>query len=281
MTGPAAAVDKRPKERILSDTGSQLAGWREPLEALRRALAKDELTLFCQPIVALAAAGGFPMAEVLVRLRQEERALMPPGEFLPVVEQYGLMPELDRWVVRHVVRHISNGSRIPRFSINVAGQSLADEAFPKAVAMELVSAGVSGAALLFEIDEADSLARLAAAERFARGIRAVGCGLMLDGFGRRSASFSALKALQVDYVKVDGSIVRKLLTDAAAERKLRAIQKVGETMGFKLIAEMVEDQDILMRLKALGVACAQGFGICQPHPMELLISASSSVSGRP
>ena len=98
----------------------------------------------------------------------------------------------------------------------------------------------------------------------------VGCGLMLDGFGRLSTSFSALKALQVDYVKVDGSLVRKLLTDAKAEAKLRAIQKVGETMGFKLIAEMVEDQDILLRLKALGVAYAQGFGICQPHPIELL-----------
>jgi len=254
----------------MSQLAAQLSGWREPVETLRRALDKDELTLFCQPITALSGAGGFPMAEVLVRLRQEEQALMPPGEFLPVFEQYGLMPELDRWVVRHVVRHISRGSRIPRFSINVSSQSLADESFPRAVALELVTAGVSGTALLFEIDEADSLARLAAAERFARGIRAVGCGLMLDGFGRRSASFSALKALQVDYVKVDGSIVRKLLTDPAAERKLRAIQKVGDWMGFRLIAEMVEDQDILARLKALGVACAQGFGICQPHAIELV-----------
>jgi EAL domain-containing protein (putative c-di-GMP-specific phosphodiesterase class I) len=249
---------------------AHLAGWREPSESLREVLAKDELTLYCQPITALTGGGGFPMAEVLVRLKQEEKALMPPGDFLPVFEQYGLMPELDRWVVRHVIRHISNGSRIPRFSVNISSQSLADEAMPKAVALELVSAGVSGAALLFEIDEADSLKRLEAAERFARGIRTVGCGLMLDGFGRLSASFSALKALQVDYVKVDGSIVRKLLTDAKAETKLRAIQKVGDTMGFKLIAEMVEDQDILLRLKALGVAYAQGFGICQPHPIELL-----------
>lgn len=249
---------------------AHLAGWREPSESLRQALAKDELTLYCQPITALTGGGGFPMAEVLVRLKQEEEALMPPGDFLPVFEQYGLMPELDRWVVRHVIRHISNGSRIPRFSVNISSQSLADEAMPKAVALELVSAGVSGAALLFEIDEADSLKRIEAAERFARGIRTVGCGLMLDGFGRLSTSFSALKALQVDYVKVDGSLVRKLLTDARAEAKLRAIQKVGETMGFKLIAEMVEDQDILLRLKALGVACAQGFGICQPHPIELL-----------
>jgi EAL domain-containing protein (putative c-di-GMP-specific phosphodiesterase class I) len=251
----------------MSDLSARLAGWQEPAVHLRQALAKDELKLYCQPIVALNGGTGFPMAEVLVRLRQEEEALMPPGDFLPVFEQYGLMPELDRWVVHHVVRHIAAGSRIPRFSINVSSQSLADTAFPGAVALELVTAGVSGSALLFEIDEADSLARLPATERFARSIRTVGCGLMLDGFGRVSTSFAALKALKVDFVKVDGSIVRKILTNPEAERKLRAIQKVGESLGCKLVAEMVEDQDILSRLKALDVDFAQGFGICQPHPI--------------
>jgi EAL domain-containing protein (putative c-di-GMP-specific phosphodiesterase class I) len=213
------------------------------------------------------------MAEILVRLRQEEAALMPPGEFFPVFEKYGLMPELDRWVVRHAVRHIAGGSRIPRLSINVSSQSLADAAFPKTVAMELVSAGVAGSALLFEIDEKDSLERLEAAAQFARSVRSVGCGLMLDGFGRQSTSFAAIKALKVDIVKVDGSITRKLLGDATAERKLRAIQDVGKAVGFTLLAEMVEDQDILLRLKALGVAYAQGFGICEPHPIALLATA--------
>jgi EAL domain-containing protein (putative c-di-GMP-specific phosphodiesterase class I) len=261
--------------QISSATASQLANWREPGERIRQALAKDELALYCQPIASLQGGAGFPMAEVLVRLREEEKALLPPGEFLPVFEQYGLMPELDKWVVRHVLGHISRGSRIARFSINISSQSLADAAIPKAIALELVSAGVSGSALLFEIDEADSLARLAAATQFARGIRAVGCGLMLDGFGRRSRSFGALKALQVDFVKIDGSIVRKLLSEPAAETRLRAIQTVGEAMGFKLIAEMVEDQDILVRLKALGVAFAQGFGICEPHAIELVASSGT------
>lgn len=261
----------------MSNLAVQLAGWREPNERLRQALAKDELTLYCQPIVALTAGGGFPMAEVLVRLRQEEAALMPPGEFFPVFEQYGLMPELDRWVVRHAVQHIAAGSRIPRFSVNISGQSLADATIPKAIAMELVSAGVSGSALLFEIDETDSLERLEAAVRFARGVRTVGCGLMLDGFGRRSTSFAAAKALKVDFVKVDGSITRKLISDGTAERKLRAIQDVGIAVGFKLVAEMVEDQDILARLKALGIDYAQGFGICQPHPIGQIARAAVPV----
>jgi len=254
----------------MSDLAARLAGWQEPVAHLRKALAQDELVLYCQPIVALNGGAGFQMAEVLVRLRQEEAALMPPGEFLPIFEQHHLMPELDRWVLQHTLRHIAAGSRVPRFSINVASQSLEDAAFPGAVATELVAAGVSGSAILFEIDEKDSLARLPAAERFARGVRAVGCGLMLDGFGRASTSFAALKALKVDFVKVDGSIVRKLLTSSEAESKLRAIQKIGDSLGFKLVAEMVEDQDILVRLKALGVAFAQGFGICEPHAIETI-----------
>ena len=257
----------------MSNLATRLADWRDPGERLRQALAQDDLTLYCQPIVALTGGSGFPMAEVLVRLRQEEAALMPPGEFFPVFEKYGLMPELDRWVVRHAVRHIAGGSLVPRLSINVSSQSLADAAFPKAIAMELVSAGVSGSALLFEIDEKDSLERLEAVAQFARGVRTVGCGLMLDGFGRQSTSFAAVKALKVDFVKVDGSITRKLLTDTTAERKLRAIQEVGNAVGFKLVAEMVEDQDILLRLKALGVAYAQGFGICEPHPIEKIARA--------
>ena len=247
-----------------------LAGWTEPLERLRHALDRDELALFCQPIAALTGEVRFPMAEVLIRLREEEKALLPPGEFLPVFEHYGMMPELDRWVVRKVVQHLARGSRIPRFTVNVSTQTLEDAAFAKAVAHELVSAGVRGTALNFEISEADTIDRLDAATRFSTAIRSVGCGVMVSGFGRRTATFLPLKTLRPDFVKVDGVIVRKLLSAPAAEAKLKAILRVGEVMGFQTIGEMVEEQDILVRLKALGAGYAQGFGIQQPHPIEKL-----------
>ncbi len=254
----------------LQKLDDQLAGWDEPALRLRHALDQDELALFCQPIAALTGAVRFPMAEVLIRLREEEKAMLPPGEFLPVFEHYKLMPDLDRWVVRKVVQHLARGSRIPRFALNLSTQTLEDAAFPKAVALELVSAGVPGTSLQFEISEGDTLARLEAAVRFATAIRAVGCGVMVSGFGRRTATFMALKTLRPDYVKIDGVIVRKLLTAPAAEAKVRAILRVGEVMGFQSIAEMVEEQDILVRLKALGVSFAQGFGIQQPYPIERL-----------
>ncbi len=245
-----------------------LAGWPKPAERLRQALAKDELALYCQPIAALQGAVRFPLAEALIRLREEERALLPPGEFLPVFEHYNLMPDLDRWVVRRLLQHVARGTPILHYDVNLSSATICDADFPKAVAAALTASGVPGRTLVFEISEGDALARLEHAARFAAAVRALGCGIAVSGFGRRSASFMPLKALRPDYVKVDGVIVRKLLASPSAEAKFRAILRVGEVMGFQCIAEMVEEQDILVRLKALGVGYAQGFGIQQPLPIE-------------
>src|SRR5438552_5320458 len=109
-------------KKFLEQMDAGLAGWANPAERLHQALEKDEFTLFCQPIAALTGAERYPMAEILVRLREEERALLPPGEFLPVFEHYRLMPQLDRWVVRTAVKRLARGSRIPRFTVNLSGQ---------------------------------------------------------------------------------------------------------------------------------------------------------------
>ena len=246
---------------------SELAGWTDPVARLRRAIDKDEFELYCQPILALAAGGGYPMGEVLVRMREEERALLPPGEFLPVLEHYRMMPQLDRWVVRNTIKQFAAGSRLGRFTVNLSGQTLEDADFPRFVAAQLSLNKVPPGALAFEIDESDTLLRLSAAEQFATACHAMGCKLMIDGFGRRSVSFMAVKALQVAFVKVDGSIVRKLLKSEVARTKLSAILRVGEALGFALVGECVEEQDVLLRLKALGVGFAQGFGIHQPQPI--------------
>jgi EAL domain-containing protein (putative c-di-GMP-specific phosphodiesterase class I) len=259
-------------DRFLERMDEQLAGWSDPAARLRGALDKDEFTLFCQPILALAGAQRFPMAEVLVRMRAEEAALLPPGDFLPVFEHYGMMPQLDRWVVRHVVQHLARGSRIPRFTINVSGQTLQDAAFPSFVAAQLRAAKVAMDAVMFEIDESDVLARLEAAARFATAVKAFGGGLLIDGFCRRAVSFAPFKTLRLDHVKVDGSVIRKLISSEAAQAKLKAVVRVGEALGFGVVAECVEEQDVLARLKALDVGFAQGFGVLQPQPMQRFLA---------
>ena len=252
---------------LLLEQDAKLSGWLDPVARMQQALDRDEFVLYCQPIAALSGEVRFPMGEVLVRFRAEENSLMPPGEFLPVFEHYRMMPALDRWVVRSTVRHLATGSRIAHFSINLSNQTIEDATFPTAVAQALMTSGVPGPSLLFEVDEAHLLGHTQAVERFAKAARAIGCGLMIDGFGRRAVTFAPIKKLNIGYVKVDGVIVRRLLSTPSAERKLLAILRVAEVIGFGVIAEMVEDQDILARLKALGVSHAQGFGIQQPRPL--------------
>ena len=109
--------------------------------ALRETLENDEFALYCQPILALSGAESYPIAEVLIRLREEENARLPPGEFLPLFEQCGMMPQLDRWVVRQVVRWLASDSRIRRFAVNLSGQTIEDREFPKFVAGELAADG--------------------------------------------------------------------------------------------------------------------------------------------
>jgi EAL domain-containing protein (putative c-di-GMP-specific phosphodiesterase class I) len=117
------------------------------------------------------------------------------------------------------------------------------------------------------VEESSVLARAESATQFAAAVKAEGCKVAIDGFGQRSVSFAPLKTLRVDYVKMDGSIVRNLLRSSIAEQKVKAVVRVGEAIGVGVIAECVEETDILVRLKTLNVGYAQGFGIARPAPI--------------
>lgn len=255
------------QDSFLAQMGEKLAGWPEPVRRLRQALAQDELVLLCQPILALSNPLMFTMAEVLVRLREEEAAMLPPGDFLPVFEHYGMMPELDRWVVGHVVTQLGLKTGFARFSVNLSGPSVSDPDFAGFIAAQLRDAALPPDALVFEIDESDVLNMSAAAEGIARALKEIGCQVLIDGFGQRAVSFAPLKALRLDYVKVDGRIVRNILRSSGALNKLSAILRVSEAMGIGVIGECVEDQDVLAKLRSLGVPYAQGFGIKRPAPL--------------
>lgn len=258
-------------DKFIDQTDPDLAGFGGNAQArLREALERDEFALFCQPILALGGAERFPLGEVLVRLREEEKAMLPPGEFLPVFEHYRMMPELDRWVARSVIKRLSAGARLPCLSINLSDQTLEDADFPAFVAGEIAAAGIAPGAIVFEIEEGDLLNREALVAAFVPAIKGAGGAVLIDGFGRKAVSFGPLKTIGAEYVKVDGSIVRKLVSSEVASTKLAAILRVGEATGIKVIAECVEEQDVLARLKALGVGYAQGFGIVPPQPIDAL-----------
>ncbi len=254
--------------QFIETMDGELLGWEHPATRLREALEYDHFRLYAQPIIALGQDGAIAMAEVLVRLREEEARMLPPGDFLPAFEHYRMMGELDRWVVRNALRRLSEGGSLRKLCVNVSAQTIEEPGFAPFVAMQLRLADLDPASLLIEIDENDALDRREAAERFAAEMKGIGCQLLLDGFARRSVSFEPLKALLVDYVKVDGTVIRNILRSGSAAAKLKAIVRVGEVTGVGVIAECVEEEPILAALRQWKVGYAQGFGVGKPAPID-------------
>lgn len=259
--------------QFLKEMDRGLTGWEQPAARLREALEYDHFRLYAQPILALQPPGEIVLAEVLVRLREEEARMLPPGDFLPAFEHFRMMPDLDRWVVRNALRQLQQGGGVARLSVNLSGQTLEEPAFVPFVAMQLRIASVEPSALVFEIDENDALDRSAAAQAFAAEIKKIGCRVLLDGFARRSVSFEPLKALLVDYVKVDGAIIRHVVRSGTAVAKLSAIVRVGQVTEVDVIAECVEDEEVLAQVRKLGVGYVQGFGVRKPEPIERLFGS--------
>jgi len=247
--------------------------WSDPVAHLRNALNDDAFALYCQPIAKLGGLVlAYPMGEILIRLREEEEAMLPPGEFLPVLEHYGLMPHLDRWVLRALLRRVSVGSRIAHFSVNLSAQTLADHAFPDYVADELSRARMPGNCVLFEIEEHEAMAVPDSVARFAALVGSLGAGIVLDGFGR------TLDALQlfvdvpcVRMVKLHSSLTRRLLTDGRSNPEVDRILRETTARDIGVIAECVEDLQALRRLQGLKIGYAQGFGVYKPQPIDVFI----------
>src|SRR3954468_22265185 len=233
----------------MSEEESTPFAWNDTPARLRKALKQNEFVLFCQPILALGGSGGFALAEVLIRLHEEEKALLPPGEFLPLFEQHDMMPLLDRWVLVRILQRLTAGCRVPRLAMNLASQTLLDDEFPGFFAESIKRSKVPAAAVVFEIDENDLVGRPQAVRRFAERIRASGGGLAVSGFGRRVDSFEALARLRPDLVKIDGSIILKITRSSAHEGMLKAVLRTAVSLQVGVVAECVEEQDVLLRLR--------------------------------
>lgn len=239
--------------------------WERQQARLREALRGEEFELYLQPIVALERPDDWRLAEVLIRLRQEEQALLPPGEFLPAFELFGMLPELDAWVLRKVVQRRARSDA--RFSINVSAQTLEHEGFLRL----LDDLAPPRGSVLFEIEEADFVSRPQAAQRFCDAARRCGAGIVIDGFGRRAPTFAAFAHLRPDFVKIDAVLTRTLASDQAALARLQALARLAAALGTALIAECIESPDVLLQLASVGIGHAQGYGVCVPRPMEELL----------
>lgn len=267
---PAAAEDPaQPERRIYVNTiAEELTDWKNAGDRLRAALDNDEFCLHCQAITPVAAREPVPapFLEILLRLREEEEGLMPPGAFLPLAEEFGLLPELDRWVVRHVLDWAleRRARQDGLYSINVSAPTLADDAFAGFVAEEVRRRGMRSSMLCFEIHEEDVISQRAAAARFTSALADAGCRTALCGFGRNAESYSLLKRLKADFLKVDGQIILGLGRSPVERIKLKAIARVARSTNRLTIAEHVESEETLAMLREDSVDYAQGFAIARP-----------------
>jgi EAL domain-containing protein (putative c-di-GMP-specific phosphodiesterase class I) len=251
---------------------AELTGWEDSRARIREALEHDEFDLYVQEIVALRE-GVAParMQEVLIRMRDEEEILIPPGAFLPVAERCGLMAEIDRYVVTRVLAARKSAPSPlpgdpPLLCINLSAATFHDASFAEFVAKALERAGVAAESLCFEFEESDVLAALDEASRQARALQKIGCRRSMDGFGATRVAFEHLKEVPIDYLKIDGRVIFEILRDPVAMAKVKAIQRVCRTIGVRTIAEQVESETTLLALRRLEVDYAQGFGIAAPRP---------------
>ncbi len=246
---------------------------------IQAALREDRFTLFAQPIVPVFTGRGVPHYEVLLRMRGEKGELITPNRFIPAAEHYHLMAEIDRWVVRAAVDallSLSNDRQpLPEiYSVNLSGQSLADESVLDTVHHELERLGPLVENLVFEITESAVIANMDEALAFIAFAKGYGVKFALDDFGSGLSSFAYLKRFDVDYLKIDGSFVRQVHEDPVSEAMVAAINRVGQVMGLATIAEFVENDAIVRKLKQIGVNYAQGYHFGKPLPLAEVIRAA-------
>jgi Amt family ammonium transporter len=241
---------------------------------LSRAVDEGRFQLYAQATVPLAPGHrARPRCEILLRLRDERGGVETAGAFLPRAERHGLMPAIDRWVVRQTVAVLGRVHReqpeleLPVCSINLSVSSLSDADFIPAVKEYLAQHRLPPAALCFEITEAAAVGNFAEMVRLISEVQAMGCAIGLDNFGNSMVSLARLKALPVDYVKIGGHYVRSVAEDPVYGALVHAVKEIGRITGIVTIAKEVESEAILQKLQDLGVGYAQGNAVAAPAPL--------------
>jgi diguanylate cyclase (GGDEF)-like protein len=247
-------------------------GW---VQRIRNGLEQQRFCLFAQEIRGLKH--GEPdrsRVELLIRLRDEDGQLVLPGSFMPAAERYGLMPLIDRWVVKSAFgllasRIDSPGSSYPSScAINLSGATFGDDGFIDYVGRQFEIHRVPPETICFEVTETNAIANISSARRFIQALKKLGCRFSLDDFGTGMSSFAYLKHLPVDYIKIDGSFVREMLNSDTDRAMVEMIVHMAKVMGKGVVAESVESEEILQALREIGVGYAQGYAIGRPEPFE-------------
>ncbi len=254
-------------------------GW---IARITEAFENDRFRLFYQNILPISSEYGcFDHREILLRMIDEDGQHIEPGEFVPAAEKYHLMPLIDRWVIRTLFARNAvvwrtaftllescKGAAMPLCCINLSGASLNDDYFPVFLRDQVELHQIPPQSVCFEITETVAINNLEKVSTLITELKALGFRFSLDDFGSGMSSFSYLKSLPVDFLKIDGSLVKNLDHDKTDYCMVEAINKIAQEMGIKTIAEFVGNQGVINKLQSIGVNFAQGFNIHQPEHLH-------------
>ena len=252
-------------------------GERQWVARLSNALQENRFLLYQQIIMPIGQTsdGKTHHHELLVRLVSETGEIVPPMAFIPAAERYGLMPAIDRWVIDRFFASYSALHPDPQssqdflYTINLSGSSLSDDRFLEFLRERFDRYAVPPQVICFEITETAAIANLARAMQLIGELKQMGCYFALDDFGSGMSSFAYLKNLPIDYLKIDGYFIKNIVNDSIDSAMVECINRIGHVIGLHTIAEFVENDAILNKLKELGVDYAQGYGIGEPFLLPL------------
>ena len=257
-------------------------GERQWVARISNALQENRFLLYQQIIVPIGETcegktvdGKIHHYELLVRLVSETGEIVPPMAFIPAAERYGLMPAIDRWVINHFFDNYAFLHPDPQspqdilYTINLSGASLSDDRFLNFLREQFDRYAVPPQMICFEITETAAIANLARAVQLIGVLKQMGCYFALDDFGSGMSSFAYLKNLPIDYLKIDGYFIKNIVNDSIDSAMVECINRIGHVIGLHTIAEFVENDAILNRLKELGIDYAQGYGIGEPSLLPL------------
>ena len=243
--------------------------------SINKALKNDQFSLYIQPIVSLDKndPNTSDQYEVLVRM-EHEGELLSPGSFLPSAERLGLMSQIDRWVVGKTIDIIAEnnlnqiGNRNRLFTINISADSVLDDGFVSFVASLITDKKVSLAVLCFEISESIALANFSETQTMLKKLSELGCSGSLDDFGSGFSSLNYLRDLTLQYLKIDGTFIRNMSKNRVDAAMVDGVNKVGQVMNLRTVAELVENEITVKLLQKMGVNYAQGYHCGKPFPIE-------------
>lgn len=244
--------------------------WRNRIS---EALLGDKFVLYAQPIRSLQGKETFDY-EILLRLPTEQGEVVRPGVFLGVAEDFGLIQDIDRWVMGQAIGIIARQERAGtnvRLAVNLSGKSLGDAELLALIRGQLASASIDPANLVAEVTETAAIANIGQAQKFIRTLKGLGCQFSLDDFGSGFSSFSQLKHLPVDYLKIGGAFVRDLVRSEVDQELVKAMVAVARGLSKQTIAEFVGDRATMDLLRGYGVDYAQGYYIGRPGDVHKVL----------